>query len=284
MADVERVALVTGATSGIGRAAAARLVAAGYRVVGVGRDRSRGTAAVEAWRGQVPGARVDVVIADLADPDAVRRLAAHVLDRYPRLDLLVHGAAVVRPRRELTPAGLEVTFATNHLAPFLLTALLRDRLTAGASARVVTVGSSAHRQVRAVPWDGLATGADFHRLRTYGVTKLLNVLFTTELARRLTGTGVTANCADPGFVRTALGRDATGAFGLFLRVARPFQASPDKGARTVVHLALSPDVRAVTGGYFANARPRAASDLATDPAVAARLWRLSEELTGVVSR
>lgn len=192
--------------------------------------------------------------------------------------MLILNAGVARPRRELTSDGFEVDFATNHLSPFLLTQLLTDLLRASAPSRVVTVSSSAHQHVKALDLDALATGRDFHHLRTYSTTKLLTVLFTVELARRLAGSGVTANAADPGFVRTALGRDATGPFGVFLKIVRPFQLSPDKAAATPVHLATSPDVADTNGAYFNRSRPRSTSALAQDRMTAERLWTLSNEL------
>lgn len=195
-----------------------------------------------------------------------------------RLDVLVLNAGVVRPRRELTVDGLEVDFATNHLSGFLLTQLLGDLLAASAPARLVTVTSSGHRHVKTIDFDALPTGTNFHPLRTYSTTKLLNVLFTVELSRRLVGNGITANAADPGFVHTALGRDTTGAFGAFLNLMRPFHASPDKAAATAVHLATSPRVADTSGAYFTNCLPSAPSALAQDPASARRLWTLSTQL------
>jgi NAD(P)-dependent dehydrogenase (short-subunit alcohol dehydrogenase family) len=205
-----------------------------------------------------------------------------VLDRHDRLDILVNNASVITLRHQLTADGLETTFATNHMGPFLLTNLLRGLLERSAPARVVTVSSGAHKQVRAIPWDDLPHGLP-DRHRTYPVTKLLNILFTVELAGRLAGTGVTANCLHPGFVRTDLGRDITGAFGMLLRLVRPFQASPATGAETSVYLASSPEVAQTTGRYFVKCRPTEPSALARDRAAAARLWALSEQLSGLES-
>jgi len=270
--------LITGATSGIGEATAARLAASGAHVIAIARDAERGSAAAHRIRARAPGARVDLLTADLAVLAEVRGLADQVTARYERLDVLILNAGVARPRRELTSEGLEVDFATNHLSPFLLTQLLRGLLCSSAPARVVAVSSHAHRQVKQVDFDGLADGRDFHHLRSYSTTKLLTILFATELARQLSDSAVTVNAADPGFVRTALGRDARGAFGLFLKAVRPFQLSPNKAAATPVHLALSPEVSGVTGGYFAKCRPATPSELAQDSALADRLWKLSDEL------
>jgi NAD(P)-dependent dehydrogenase (short-subunit alcohol dehydrogenase family) len=184
-------------------------------------------------------------------------------------------------RRQLTADGLETTFATNHLGPFLLTNLLRGLLERSAPARVVTVSSAAHKQVRTMPWDDLPRGAPTGYRDTYPLSKLLNILFTFELARRLDGTGVTANCLHPGFVRTALGRDVTGVLGAVVRLVLPFQRGPATGADTSVYLAGSPEVADVTGGYFVKCKPTDPSALARDDRAAARLWTLSQELAGL---
>jgi NAD(P)-dependent dehydrogenase (short-subunit alcohol dehydrogenase family) len=272
-----RTCLVTGATSGIGKATAVRLAELGATILAVARDRARGEqAAAEIWR-RAPRARVEVLTADLSRLGDVRMLAAQVQDRYDRLDVLVNNAGVATFRRELTPDGLGVTLATNHLGPFLLTNLLLDQLKQSAPARVITVSSDRHTQLRSIPWDDL----EHRRDCTYKASKLLNILFTYELARRLAGTGVTANCLSPGFVRTELGREATGAFRVFLRLARPFQSSPEAGAQTSVYLATSPEVAELSGRYFEKCTPTESSALSRDPAAAKRLWQLSTELSGL---
>ena len=273
--------LVTGATSGIGKETALRLAMLGATVIIVARDASRGAAAEAEITGRVPLAKVEVMTADLSSLAQVRRLAGDVLGRHGRLDVLVNNAGVISPRRRLTADGLETTFATNHLGPFLLTNLLRGLLERSAPARVVTVSSAAHKQVRAVPWDDLARGGQNGPPRqAYPLSKLLNVLFTFELARRLAGTGVTANCLHPGFVRTALGRSVTGAPGAVVRLVLRFRPGPATGARTSVYLASSPEVADVTGGYFVACRPAQPGALARDARAGARLWTLSEELAG----
>lgn len=278
-----KTCLVTGATSGIGKETAVRLAMLGATVIIVARTAARGETAVEEIRRRVPGARVEAVTADLASLAQVRRLAGEVLARYDRLDVLVNNAGVIMTRPQVTADGLETTFATNHLGPFLLTNLLRGLLERSAPARVVTVSSAAHKQVRTIPWDDLARGAPAGYRQAYPVSKLLNILFTVELARRLTGTGVTANCLHPGFVRTALGRDVTGVLGAVVRLILPFQPGPAKGAETSVYLAGSPEVADLTGGYFVKCKPAEPSALARDARAAARLWLLSEELAGLVS-
>jgi retinol dehydrogenase-12 len=276
-----KTCLVTGATSGIGKETAVRLAALGATVIIVARTATRGEGAVEEIRRRVPGARVEVVVADLSSLARVRRLAEEILARYNRLDVLVNNAGVIMRNRQLTADGLETTFATNHLGPFLLTNLLRERLERSAPARVVTVSSGAHKQVRAIPWDELPEGGPAADRQAYPLSKLLNILFTVELAKRLTGTGVTANCLHPGFVRSALGRDVTGTIGTMVRLLLPLLPGPATGAATSVYLAGSPEVAEVTGGYFVKCRPARPSALARDDRAAARLWTLSEELAGL---
>jgi retinol dehydrogenase 12 len=276
-----KTCLVTGATSGIGQETAVRLAMLGATVIIVARTAARGDTAVDEIRRQVPLAQVEAMTADLSSLAQVRRLAQEVLARHDRLEVLVSNAGVITTRRQLTADGLETTFATNHLGPFLLTSLLRGLLERSAPARVVTVSSAAHKQVRTIPWDDLACGTPAGQGQAYPVSKLLNILFTAELARRLTGTGVTANCLHPGFVRTALGRDVTGVLGAVVRLVLPFQRGPAAGAATSVYLASSPEVAEVTGGYFVKCKPAEPSALARDGQAAARLWTLSEELAGL---
>jgi NAD(P)-dependent dehydrogenase (short-subunit alcohol dehydrogenase family) len=275
--------LVTGATSGIGKETALRLALLGATVVIVARDAARGATAGAEITGRAPLAQVEVMTADLSSLAQVRRLAGDVLGRHGRLDVLVNNAGVISPRRTLTADGLETTFATNHLGPFLLTSMLRGLLERSAPARVVTVSSAAHKQVGAIPWDDLPRGAQSGQAQAYPVSKLLNILFTTELARRLAGTGVTANCLHPGFVRTGLGRDVTGVLGTVLPMILRLRPGPAAGARTPVYLATSPEVAGVTGGYFVNCKPAEPSALAKDTQAAARLWTLSEDLAGLAA-
>lgn len=271
-----KTCLVTGATSGIGKETALRLAMLGAAVIIVARDAARGEAAAEI-RQRAPGAQVEMITADLSSLASVRGLAKSVQTRFARLDVLVNNAGVISMHRQVTADGLEITFATNHLGPFLLTNLLRGLLERSAPARVVTVASAAHRQVRTLPWDDLARG-QIAQGQAYAVSKLLNILFTTELARRVANTGVTANCLHPGFVRTALGRDVTGVPGAAIRLALHLRPGPETGARTPVYVASSPDVVGISGGYFVKSKLSQPSPLARDPQAAARLWRLSTEL------
>jgi NAD(P)-dependent dehydrogenase (short-subunit alcohol dehydrogenase family) len=276
-----KTCLVTGATSGIGKETALRLAMLGATVIIVARDAARGAAAGEEIRRRVPLAQVETMTADLSSLAQVRRLAGEVQARCDRLDVLVNNAGVISMRRQLTADGLETTFATNHLGPFLLANLLRGLLERSAPARVVTVSSAAHQQVRTIPWDDLPRGAQAGQGQAYPLSKLLNILFTLELAKRLAGTGVTANCLHPGFVRTALGRDVGGVLGTAVRLVARFRPGPATGARTSVYLASSPEVAAVTGGYFVRCELAEPSALARDTQAAARLWTLSAELAGL---
>jgi len=274
------VCVVTGATSGIGKAAAIALAGMGAQVVLIGRDRGR----AEATAAQVGsiGSRPPIVdIADLAAMDQVRALAGR-LAALDRIDVLINNAGLVLGERRGTPDGFEHVFAVNHLAPFLLTNLLLPRLTASAPARVITVASDAHSAAR-LDLDDPNLEHGWDSWRSYANSKLANILFTRELARRLHGTGVTANCAHPGVVRTGFGRDARPLLRLGVTLARPFLLPPERGADTIVHLASSPDVADETGGYYVKRQRREPSAAASDDAAARKLWQVSEELTGLTS-
>jgi retinol dehydrogenase 12 len=272
------VCVVTGATSGIGKAAAAALAGLGATVVLVGRDRGRAEAAA-AELGSVSASPPRAEVADLASLEQVRGLAER-LARLERIDVLINNAGLLLSERRITPDGFEHTFALNHLAPFLLTNLLLPKLAASAPARVVTVTSDAHSAARIDLSDpNLERGWD--SWRAYANSKLANILFTRELARRLDGTGVTASCAHPGVVRTGFGRDARPLLKLGITIARPFMASPERGADTIVYLASSPDVTGQTGGYYVKRQRREPSAAARDDATARTLWEISEKLTGL---
>jgi retinol dehydrogenase-12 len=272
------VCVVTGATSGIGKAAATALARLGATVVLVGRDRGR-TEAAAAEIAPVSASPPRAEVADLASLEQVRGLAGR-LDGLERIDVLINNAGLVLGERRITPDGLEHVFALNHLAPFLLTSLLLPKLMASAPARVVTVTSDAHSAARLDLNDpNLEHGWD--SWRSYANSKLANILFTRELARRLDGTGVTANCAHPGVVRTGFGRESRPLLRLGITIARPFMLSPERGADTIVYLASSPDVAGQTGGYYVKRQRREPSVAARDDAAARELWELSEKLTGL---
>lgn len=272
--------VVTGGTGGIGNATAAGLAALGARVAIVGRDRARAEAAAEDLRRRSSNDEIDVFEADLSSQAQVRRLAADLQERYPRLDALVNNVGGFWAHRHVTEDGLELTFALNHLAPFLLTNLLVDRMIAQGGARIVNVTSSAESLGRIV-FDDLQGSERYSGQRAYNQSKLANVLFTYELARRLNGTGVTSNVVHPGVTRTAFGaEDQMRLFAATGGIARPFMRSPERGADTVVWAASSPELEGVTGGYFHDRRPKRSSPRSHDEATAKRLWQVSEELTG----
>ena len=274
-----KVCVVTGATSGIGKASAMALAQQGAQVVIVGRDRARTEATQEEVAAVSAGPMPQVQIADLSSMAQVRALAER-LGGLDRIDVLINNAGFVASQRRVTEDGFEEVFAVNHLAPFLLTNLLLGKLKASAPARVITVTSDAHTAAR-LDLDNLNLEHGWDSWRSYSNSKLANILFTRELARRLEGTGVTANCAHPGVVRTGFGRDASPLMRIGLTIARPFLLSPERGAGTIVYLATSPDVAGATGGYYVKSQLREPSKAAQDEATAQRLWELSEELTGL---
>jgi retinol dehydrogenase 14 len=271
--------LVTGGTGGIGKATAAGLAALGARVGITGRDRTRADAAAADIRA-AGGPGVDVFVADMSSQREVRRLAAEVLDAYPRLDVLVNNVGGSWAHRHTTVDGLEHTFAVNHLAPFLLTNLVIERLKASAPARVVTVSSAAHTTGR-IDFDDLQGERAYSVQRAYSQSKLANVMFTYELARRLDGTGVTATVLHPGVVRTGFGAEDRGPMNRLAVLARPFMKSPERGAATSIYLAANATVEGVTGRYFVGRSPRASSKPSYDTAAAGRLWRISADLVGL---
>jgi retinol dehydrogenase-12 len=274
------VCVVTGATSGIGQATAAALARRGAQVVLVGRDRGRAeAAAAEVAAGGGPAPRLE--IADLSSMGQVRALADR-LGGLDRIDVLVNNAGLMAGQRRVTADGYDEVFAVNHLAPFLLTNLLLGQLTAAGPARVITVSSDAHAAGR-LDLDDLQLEHGWEGWRAYAASKLANILFTRELARRLAGSAVTANCAHPGLVRTRFGREVRGPMRVGVTLARPFMLSPQRGARTIVYLATSPEVAGATGGYYVKSRLREPSPAARDDAAARRLWQVSEELTGLPS-
>jgi len=273
------VCVITGATSGIGKAAAAALAQQGAEIIVVGRDPARAEATAAAIQaGGAPPPKVE--IADLARLDQVRALAGRLNQTLDRIDVLINNAGLVLNERRLTPDGYEYVFAVNHLAPFLLTNLLRPKLTASAPARVITVSSDAHTAAR-LDLDDPNLEHGWSSWRSYSNSKLANILFTRELAGRLDGTGVTANCLHPGVVRTGFGRDARPLMRVGITIARPFMLSPERGADTIVYLASSPDVAAKTGGYYVKREPREPSAAARDDGLARGLWETSERLTGL---
>ena len=276
-----KTVLITGATSGIGLEASAKLAGMGAELVLVGRDRARGEAAVAAVKRRSGSTAVALMRCDFASLTQIRALAAEVVASRPKLHVLVNNAGSVSARREVTEDGIERTFAVNHLGPFLLTNLLLDLLRRSAPARVVTVASAAHRQGD-MPFDDLQfENGGYGTMRAYARSKLANVLFTAELARRLARTGVTANCLHPGAVATNIWSHAPRYAQPLLAVAKLFMISAEKGADTIVHLAASPEVEGLTGGYYERNRKVLPSPLAQDEEITKTLWERSAAIVGL---
>ena len=272
-----KTVVVTGANQGIGKATAVALASKGAKVVLVARDAAKG----EAARAEVEAAGkagAELVVADISSQADVRRAAAEIKARHDRVDVLVNNAGVFVPERHVTVDGLEETFAVNHLAYFLLTRELLDVLKASGPARIVNVSSEAHRGAR-MHWDDLQLSQSRYRgFKAYGQSKLANLLFTYELARRLEGTDVTANCLHPGVIGSGFGQTYSSALSVLIKIARPFMLTPEEGARTSVYLASSPEVQGVSGKYFSKCKPIRSNAVSFEVQSKQKLWSLSEEL------
>jgi NAD(P)-dependent dehydrogenase (short-subunit alcohol dehydrogenase family) len=279
MSDTHKTALVTGATSGIGKATAEALARQGMTVVLVARDAEKGRAVLEEIRSKSGNSNLDVLLADLSSQAAIRQLAEEFQRKYSKLHLLVNNAGGVFGVRKLTVDGLEYTFAFNHLAYFLLTNLLLDTLKASAPARIVNVSSGAQRMGK-INFADLQGEQRYSAQAAYSQSKLANVLFTYALARRLEATGVTTNVLHPGVVRTQFGRVETPLlWRVLFPLIDPFMLTPEKGAETAIYLATSPEVEGVSGKYFAKQKAVRSHSISYDQAVQERLWEVSAQLT-----
>ena len=276
-----KVFIVTGGNTGIGAAIVQQLAQRGGHVALVSRNRDKGEAAVQAIRAAAPESAVDLVIGDLSTVAAVSDLAATLLERYPRIDVLINNAGVWPMRRVLNADGLESAFMVNHLAPFLLTTLLLQRIKDGGSGRIVNVNAGLYVNGK-LDMARTPYGLDFSRIRTYADSKLCNMLFTLELARRLAGTGVTVNAVHPGVIRTALGTTG-GPLGWILRQVKRTWDTPEEGAKAPVWLATAPELAQTSGHYFNLLADTAVTATAGDPELARRLWDLSAALAGFSS-
>ncbi len=276
-----KTVLITGGTGGIGRAAAVGLASMGARVGITGREPARVEQAAASIADESGNRAIDVFAADMSSQAEVRRLADEVLSTYPQLDVLLNNVGGFWAHRHLTADGLEHTFALNHLAPFLLTNLLLERRITSAPARIVTVSSGAHTMGR-IDFDDLMGEQDYSGQRAYNQSKLANVMFTYELARRLDGTGVTATALHPGMTNTSFStEDPHRKMAPIVFVVRPFMRSPKKGADTAVYLASSPEVEGVTGRYFANRKIKESEQSSYDAAITDQLWQVSADLVGI---
>ena len=276
---IGRVCVVTGASSGIGRATALGLAGMGATLALVCRDRARGEETVAEVTARTANRAVALHLGDLSSQAAIRRLAAELLARYPAIHVLINNAGVVNLRYSTTADGIETVFAVNHLAYFLLTSLLLDRLRRSAPARIVNVASEAHKFGR-LDFDDLGNQRRYRGMRVYGQSKLANILFTYELARRLEGSGVTANSVHPGAVGTRLGQNNGRMATLLTKVLRPFFRTPEQGAATSLHVASSPALEGISGKYFLSCREARSSRVSYDRDVARRLWDVSARMTG----
>jgi NAD(P)-dependent dehydrogenase (short-subunit alcohol dehydrogenase family) len=276
----ERIALVTGASAGIGFQTALGLARAGLRVIMAGRDSARTEQACRTVAERSGSDRVETALGDFTSLAAVRGLAETVLARHNRLDVLVNNAGIIAPRYGTSQDGYELTIAVNHLAPFLLTNLLLDRLRASAPSRIITVASQAHRGARLDLATWMAPQG-WSPLQAYGRSKLCNILFTRALARRLEGSGVVAASLHPGVIATKIGETAGSVAGLGWRLAKPFFASPEKGARTTLFLATTADPAPFHGAYLIDSKPAQPDRAALDGDLAERLWAESARLVGL---
>ena len=277
-----KYALVTGATSGMGRVTARRLAEQGATVVVAGRNSEKTQGAAQEIQRQVPNSDVRSLVSDLTSLAQVRALALAYRDTYPRLDVLIHNAGGMFGKRQLSEDGLEMTFALNYFAPFLLTHLLLDNLKASAPSRIVTIASAQHSG-KQVPFEDMTHEKGYEPLQVYAESKLMAIMFTYALARRLQGTEVTANTLHPGVVATNFGKEAGGIWPAMFTVLAPFEVSPEKGAQTALYLATSPEVANVSGKYFVKSKPASSSKESHDVAAQERLWTLSEVATGLTA-
>ena len=272
-----KTVVATGATSGIGEAAVLALAAMGARIVFVARDEGRAKSTMRKLQAKAPGLEHRVHLADLSSMAEARGVGAAIVASEPRIDALINNAGAMFSERRVTPEGLELTFALNHMAYFVLTEALRERLVASAPARIVSTASTAH-QGASLDFDDLQSAKGYSGFKAYGRSKLANILFTRELARRLAGTGVTANCLHPGVVATRFGDSSGGWVSRLMPFVRPFFLAPEKGADTIVYLASSPEVEKTSGEYFVKRKITEPSAAARDDAAAKRLWEASEKL------
>ena len=276
-----KVVVISGGTSGIGEVAAERLAGLGARLVLVARDRARGEATLARLRARGPGVGHVAHYADLSLIADTKRVAAQIAATEPRIDVLINNAGAMFGHRRVTADGLELTFATNHMSYFLLTHGLRERLLASAPARVVNTSSSAHRRAD-LDFEDLQSTRGYRGFMAYSRSKLCNILYTRELARRSAGTGVTANCLHPGFVATRFGDASGGLFSYVVRASKQvFAISSEKGAETLVYLASSPEVATISGGYFYQCQLATPTRAAQDDAAARRLWAETARLAGL---
>lgn len=276
----DKIVLITGATAGIGKETAREIAAKGARVVIIGRSAAKTEAVAEELKKASGNEKIDALVADLSLMSEIRRVAEEFKTKYARLDVLVNNAGAIFDRRETTADGLEKTFALNHISYFLLTNLLLETLKKSAPARIVSVSSMAHSFGK-IDFENLQSEKSFSKMSSYSASKLMNVLFTYELARRLAGTNVTANCLHPGAVASDFGDNLTGIIGWITQITKKIAfISPAKGAETSIYLATSPEVENVSGKYFDKKKAVESSAASRDENLQKRLWETSEQIVG----
>lgn len=275
-----RICLITGGNSGIGKETAVALAKLGATVVIVSRNTEKGEAAVLEIKSRSGNQNVDMLQADLSSLDSVRELADDFRRRYKKLHVLINNAGVYLPKHIVTIDGLEATFATNHLGHFLLTNLLLNPLRDNAPSRIINITSAAHHGYT-IDFEDLQSEKKYSAFKAYGQSKLANILFTYQLAKKLQGTSVTVNCLHPGVVRTGFGKDVSGLFSVGVRILSPFMMSPQKAARAAVYLATAPELENVTGKHFSKGKEEKSSRESYDEYMAERLWEVSSKLAGI---
>ncbi len=279
----DKVCIVTGSNSGIGKATAMALAKKGAIVVMIVRNPEKGETARQEIINESGNEFVDLLVADLSSMDEIRRVAGEFKQKYSKLDVLINNAGGLLNQYHETSDGFEMTFAINHLAPFLLTHELLEPLKTAAPSRVINVSSGAHTMGK-IDFDNLQSEKGYRGFRAYGNAKLMEIMTTYEMARKLEGTGVTVNVMHPGFVRTNFAKsDAGRGMRLILKLSSPFAKSPEKGAETSVYLATAPEVENVTGKYFANRKEIKSSKVSYNRELQQKLWERTEELIGLTS-
>lgn len=274
-----RICLITGANSGIGRVTALELAKKGFDIIMLCRNLDKARPVRQEIKKVSKTGHVDLIWCDLASQQSVVQAAREVIDRHHHLDVLINNAGLYIDRKQESPDGLELTFAINHLGPFLLTNLLLDLVRKGTHPRIITVASEAHRLTRTFRLDELAHPRSYDGMRAYAASKLCNILFAKELSERLAGDGITSNSLHPGAVNTNFAGEVSTLKGMLFKVMKPFFISPEKGAETSIYLASSPEVEKVTGLYFDKCRPKTPNQAARTDYNAKQLWALSEKLT-----
>lgn len=275
-----KIVIITGANSGIGKATALALANLGATVVMISRNKEKGLAALNEIKEKTKNPNVELLIADMSIQKEIRRVASEIIKKYPKIDILINNAGEIVGKYSETVDGIETTFATNHLGYFILTNLLLDNIKAAKNPRIINVASEAERSGD-IYFENLNLKGEYSPYKAYCQSKLANIIFTYELARRLKSTNISVNCMHPGVVSTNFGKGLGGMFGSAYSLGKPFMKSPEKGAETVVWLATSPDVEGITGKYFYDKKEIKSISISYGIGTAKKLWKASEMMTGL---